>query len=161
MVFNCVANPCLVIYVGFVGIYIFNITCVFFESWSFPSFKIINPILKPKYHKCTFLNIETITKVMTFQKTKSYFIYVSFHTIENCKIIQKDIHEYINVFMKCFFYSTLINQWTIFHSKWHHYPNKCFPINSKSSFVLIFQCNGYLIISKKTIQKMNKSHGQQ
>jgi hypothetical protein len=45
------------------------------------------------YHKCTFLKIEIDTKLTTFQKTKSYFVYVSFHAVENSKIIQKDLHE--------------------------------------------------------------------
>ena len=38
-------------------------------------------------------------------------------------------------------------------TKWKHYVSECLPWKCKSSFILIFECNLYLVITTEAIQK--------
>jgi hypothetical protein len=70
---------------------------------------------------------------------------------KNSKIILKDLHEHINVFMESFGDYPLIGMQSIFDLKRHYNQFKSPPISNKGDFVLVFRCYGNLMVSRKTI----------
>jgi hypothetical protein len=68
-------------------------------------------------------------------------------------MLLKTVKSFKKIFMNSSMYSwkALIGWWFIFDTKRHYNPYKSPPINNKGSIVLILQCYGNLMVSKKTI----------
>jgi hypothetical protein len=70
---------------------------------------------------------------------------------KNSKIVLKDFHEHINVFMKSFGDYPLIIWSSIFNPKRHYTHPKAPQSVTKVGLVLVLQCFGNLVVFRKTI----------
>ena len=69
------------------------------------------------------------------------------------KIIQENLHECWNIFMKNFLNYPLECSWSCFETKHHYYSNKYAPFRNKGCLFLIIRMHPYLVISVETVQK--------
>ena len=77
---------------------------------------------------------------------------VGFSTV-NSEIIQENLHECWNIFMKNLLNYPLKCSWSCFLTKHHYYNNKYSPFRNKGCLLLVIRMNPNLVIAAETIQK--------
>ncbi len=68
--------------------------------------------------------VQTNPKFFALLEAQFKLIYMSIHVTINNEIIQKNIHEFVQIIFEGFTYYPLIGRRSVFHSKRHHYPSK-------------------------------------
>jgi len=82
-----------------------------------------------------------------FVKTQLKFNKLRFEVTKYIKVIQKQFHEHVEVFMKCHAHCSLVNWQNILQFKRHDYPSKCSPICNEGSLIFVFRGDRYLMIT--------------
>ncbi len=119
-----------------IGTSMFTKASTFLGSITFPSLDTMKPRRVPANTiNMHFFGFRLIPNFLHFINFLLEFLKVSWHVIENYKVVKKYFHEYMNVHMK-HFSCLLISGWSIFYTKWHHNPHKIPPNLSQRWFCL-------------------------